>query len=141
MRFINGTVIIEYLALDGCWVYGNVQQRLLMAYPAPHVVIDAVMLYLARVHDQMAPHSTTLFSASIPSLDIIMGSTLFSCPPPERPTTVCSDCDAIVLCEDTYQSVRDQRCICEGCFTAAHTAGRARERKGQHECATTNPDS
>ena len=48
----------------------------------------------------------------------------------EPATTVCSDCDAIVPCADTYQSVRDQRLICEDCFTAAEIAGRARIREG-----------
>ena len=48
----------------------------------------------------------------------------------EPATTVCSDCDAIIPCADTYQSVRDQRLICEACFEQAEAAGRARIREG-----------
>jgi hypothetical protein len=44
----------------------------------------------------------------------------------EPPTTVCSDCDRVVPCEDTYSSKRGGRLICENCFHIAKEAGRAR---------------
>jgi len=44
----------------------------------------------------------------------------------EPPTTACFDCGAIVPVDATYTSKRDERCVCQGCFTKAEAGGRAR---------------
>jgi len=43
------------------------------------------------------------------------------------PTTACFDCGAVISVGDCfYSGTRDQWALCEGCYTKAERAGRAR---------------